>query len=354
MSNPNAEIIAAAEGFRRDLLRRERDAASALARAYGVVWREVRDRLDRLMKEAELRASGITPDVAWLMRRERLESLQAQTEQQVAQFARDADPLIQREQREAVALAQAHAPQLVLPLLPPQRVSVGVVWNRVPQEAITSLVGFLRDGSPLSSVLDTLGPLAAEGMKKALIAGIGTGQNPREIARLARQELGVPLTRALTIARTETLRAYREASRESYLVNDDVVKGWRWLCDQSPRTCPACLAMDGTEFPLNEPMGTHPNCRCTMVPITRTWEELGFEADANDEPPPHETGADWFDRQSEQVQDTVLGKAAGAAFRKGEVTLSDFVGEKRTRRWGVTRYTQSLKDALQAQKSLLV
>jgi len=62
-------------------------------------------------------------------------------------------------------------------------------------------------------------------VRDALIAGVGTGQNPRIIARQIRQALRGNLVRALRISRTETLRSYREASHRSYQANDDIMEG---------------------------------------------------------------------------------------------------------------------------------
>jgi SPP1 gp7 family putative phage head morphogenesis protein len=103
------------------------------------------------------------------------------------------------------------------------------------------------------------------------------GNNPRTIAPMIRDALGIQLNRALTISRTEVMRAQRIATAESYKANADVIKGWRWQAALTGNTCPVCLSLHGSEHPVTETMSSHPNCRCTSVAITKSWEELGAE-----------------------------------------------------------------------------
>ncbi len=74
-------------------------------------------------------------------------------------------------------------------------------FAQLPDAALTDLVGFLRDGSPL---------------RKELVSGLGAGLGSREIGRRIRSSLGGDLTRSLRISRTEVLRAYRESTRRSF------------------------------------------------------------------------------------------------------------------------------------------
>lgn len=319
------------EKFRNELLRNERVAASAMVREYGAVWQRVKVQLDALAKQIDdARKAGEQIEPSWLFRRNRLQSLLAQVEQEIARFADYAEPALREQQRQAIEAAQRHAEQLVLMQLP----EVTMSWSRLPGEAVTDLIGFTEAG-PLRELLDKLGPQTSEGFRRALIESVAVGHNPRETARRVRKEFSIGLARALRISRTEQLRSYREATRRNYEANSDIIEGWIWLAAKQDRTCPMCLAMDGTFHKLNERLNDHPNGRCAMVPVVKGKDM-----------PKHETGAEWFEQQDEATQRKVLGNAGYEAFKSGKVTLDDFVGQKRSKDWGTTRYAKSLTQIL--------
>ena len=109
----------------------------------------------------------------------------------------------------------------------------------------------------------------AEQFKAALLkrerAAVGAA---REMLWLGKEELAGNLTRALRISRTETLRAYREATHRTYQQNSDVIEGWYWLASlsSSGRTCAARIALHGTFHANDERMKTQVNCRCAQLP----------------------------------------------------------------------------------------
>jgi hypothetical protein len=146
-------------------------------------------------------------------------------EAEIRRFADYVDIQIRDGQAVAVGVAREHAEQLALAGLGEPPPGVTVTWTRLPRESVTDLVGFLHHGSPLRDLLDELGPEASKTVRDALIAGEGTGQGPRTIARQIRQALGGNLVRAVRIGRTEVLRGCREASHRSYQANDDIMGG---------------------------------------------------------------------------------------------------------------------------------
>lgn len=340
-------IYEQAEAFRAALLRQERAAASAMLEAYGQVWQNIQAELMRLTRQIEMaRANGEVVNATWLLKQRDFLALQRQIEVELGKFIVFADARIRAEQARAVADALSHAEQLVLAGLVEAPISI----HLLPREAFTNLVGFLHDGSPLRDLLDQLGPEASTAARNALLTGLATGQGPRVIARLMREALGGNLARALTIARTETLRAYREASLQTYRANRDVVKGWIWLSAASRRTCACCWAMHGTFHRLDERLDGHPNCRCSMLPVTRSAKELGLSAEFPQ--PQIEPGAARFARLPEAEQRKVLGAAKFRAYQAGQITLQDLVGRRRSERWGTMRYERSLRAALAAKQTL--
>jgi SPP1 gp7 family putative phage head morphogenesis protein len=183
-------------------------------------------------------------------------------------------------------------------------------------------------------------------VRNALTAGVALGTNPRVVAVEVRRALGTSAVRALTISRTSILGAYRTASLETYRANSDIVTGWIWTAAKQSRTCLACIARDGSEWPLDTFMPAHVNCRCTLRPRVKSWKELGFEGIP--ERPQPETGAAWFARQPEDVQRVMMGPTAFDLFKQGRVKLDDFVGTKRNATWEASTYQRSLKEILHA------
>ncbi len=159
----------------------------------------------------------------------------------------------------------------------------------------------------------------------------------RAAVRDIQDALGGNLNRALTIARTEQMRAYRNASLRSYQDNHELLRGWRWLASPSRRTCPVCLAMDGTEHGLDKPFASHIRCRCVPVPVLH-----------NAPPSTRKTGAAWFAEQDEATQRAMLGPGKQQLYAEGKLTLADLVGVKEDAQWGRSRYQRSMGDALAA------
>lgn len=341
-----ADIFETADRFRAELLRRERQAATELVRVYGAVWQRIKQRLDDLgeqIQQARARGEEVSP--AWLFQFERLQTLQRQVEAEIREFARFAESRIIAEQHEAVQAAQEHAEALMRAGLGEPSPGVTVTFAKLPRDAVQDLVGFLQDGSPLRELLDELGPEASQQVRRALVTGVATGQHPTVIARQVRQALGGNLVRALTIARTEVLRAYRESSRRVYEANRDVMEGWIWHSAANARTCAFCWSMHGSFHRLDERFATHPRCRCAMIPATRSWRDLGFR-DVPETRAEVTPGPELFARLPEDEQRAILGPAKFAAYQAGRITLEDLRGFRRDPRWGPVGYERSLREVL--------
>lgn len=342
------------ERFRRELLRGERSAASAMVRAYGAAWRRIRAELTRLDAEYRaLRETGQQPGQAWIYQFGRLRSLQNQIERELSAYTQYVREAVRKEQEAAIYNAELHAERLVKSALGRMPAGVTIPWNRIPTGAAIEIIGATQVGSPLYQLLTEIAPRGAQAAIDALIQGLMLGKSPRETAREMRAALGGELWRSLRIARTETLRAYREATRLSYKANSDIVKGWVWHSALDQRTCAACWAMHGTEHTNDESLDDHPNGRCAMLPMTRSWAEIGemYGVDLSDVPEtnvPVERGGVLFGRLPREQQISILGPAKWAAWRDGLITFDDhprtgIVGRTYNPVWGSMRAERSLR-----------
>jgi len=317
------DIYDLADQFRDRLLRREREAAAQMVRRYAGVYRRIQDEVSKILDEldADL-AAGEAPSVAKLLQLQRLQQLQVQVRREVGQFAAWVEEQIQVGQTWAVDVAAADAERLMRAAIGRMPPGVVVSFNRLNRAATARIIAAVQDESPLARLLDSLGARAAERVKQELINAVSLGWGARRTAQAIREASGETLTRARRIARTETLRAYREGTRETYKVNSDIVGEWEWRSARQVRTCAACWAMDGRRFPLDVPMSEHPNGRCMQLPVIDR-EKLGLPPGTSNRST--ETGAQVFERLSEADKKRILG-AKYDAYRRGEITLADVVG----------------------------
>lgn len=352
MQGVQSELERALERFRRSLLNKERRSASEMTRVYGETWKQIQAELERLNTEYEA-AKGRGEDLSgnWISQFNRARAFRDQVERQLLSFAQYAEGRIKEGQYEAIRAAEANAEALARKALgkPPKGISVD--WNRIPTAAVEEMVGLTQADSPLHKLLMSISAEGAKAAEDALIQGLLLGKNPRVTAPLIRDALGISLSRALTIARTETLRAYRTATQQNYLANSDVVGGWVWHSACDVRTCAMCWVMHGTVHRLDETLDDHPNGRCSMVPQTKSWGEIGkmIGVDLSDLPDTRPTtppGSELFGKLTAEKQIKILGAAKWAAWKEGKFKLSDLVGMKYDQVWGGMRYEKSLTDLI--------
>jgi SPP1 gp7 family putative phage head morphogenesis protein len=329
--------------YKRKLAAGEREQINHLVKSYGEIWVRAKKDLEQVLaKIAEAQQSGQPISLAWIYQEERALTLMAQAQWEIAQWSRGAEATTVALQRFGIDVGAEEAATLL------DAASIGGTFVSLPRAAVDQMVGFTADGTPLSRLFDEIAPGVRDGMERALIVGIGTGQHPTEVARMMRREFSVGLSRATLIARTEMLRAWRESSRQTYQANQDVVAGWIWHAERGPNTCASCLAMDGTFHTMDERLDDHPNGRCAMMPVTRSWNELGFTGIKEVAPPPREDTEDWLRSQPMAVQDKILGQGAAALWRSGKISLSEFTEQVSHPFWGTMRVQRSLKKILQS------
>ncbi len=327
--------------FRAQVQARVASAEQALNNAHAHTTRAIQPQLDRITRQiAEKRAAGDDVPVSWLYEQHRLQATKNVISQNIDHFGSTAQLATKQLQEQGAALG-GRAAQAQLASTVPK----GVNWTfGVPHPAaIQRLVGAARPGSPLADLFAGFGKEAADQAGKALITGLSLGDNPTVVARLVQDALDISRQRALTIARTEMLRAYRGAALENYRANDDVVDGWIWIADMSARTCAACIFMHGSVHGLDEDMDSHVNCRCSQSPHVRRWSDvLGIEG-LDDGNLDITSGADWFENQDTDTQRAILG-ARYDGWSNGDFSLKDIVGHSYDPTWGGSVYVKSLKE----------
>ena len=133
-----------------------------------------------------------------------------------------------------------------------------------------------------------------------------------------------------------------------------------------------CISMHGSIHAVDEKMESHPNCRCSMVPVTKSWEELGAElgvdfSGVEKAGPSFEeiakkynisaerqkmyaqrkmTGEAYFRGLSAEEQRKILGPAKWLAWKEGKFEFTQLAKKTYSPVWGAGRGAMSLKELL--------
>lgn len=269
---------------------------------------------------------GIPP--SWILQQERYTRLQSELRGLVVDLSDELGQAVPPAMRKAYELGIQSAEAMVGPVDP--RV-VPQSYASVPDDTIRRFLAFSSTdadrlgGSPLAALLDTfrteVGENAAGYARDVLVNGLARGRALRSVASELEQGIrGMTASRALTIARTETLRAHREGHFQSYRRNPELVRSWIWTAavanvDRPP--CAACFSQHGTEHPIDERMETHPNCRCRMVPRRLPFRGVEPTGPATKIRP----GSEVFAELPSRVQRRILGPARFRAYSAGQLPL---------------------------------
>lgn len=360
-----ADIYQIAASHRRRLDVGNTAAAKAMVADYGQIYQAARTELLQAMRDL-----ADNDNAVW--RIQRIQRITDHIREDLERFVQDAGPAITDDMRQAIDWAFRDMRDLAV-AVSGQGISPAAMrdsadrFARLPSEAIQAAAGMTSEGSPLRALLEQIAPATAEQARTVLIDGLALGWGAEQVADGLRQALGTGLVRSMTIARTETMRAYNEGSRYWMLQHDEHLNGWYWHAACDGRTCAACWAMHGTLHPISEPLGSHPNCRCSMVPAVKSWEEMGYPGYPDRTWKPADTGETLFrdlpdDRirkilgprgyeryQAGQITKSdirrrILGREKARLYEQGRIILDDLVRTGHHPQWGITRTERSLRD----------
>jgi hypothetical protein len=232
--------------YRTQLASNETKATTVLNQAHAHTVKVIQPHLDTLYQQiGDAQASGEPVPPHFLYEQNRLAATKAMISRNINQYG----ALARTQVGQLVATgAQLGVKSSMTQLADSRPPGVNFSFGVPSKDAIENIVGATSEGSPLADLFAGFGEEAADEAAKALITGLTLGDNPREIAPLVEDALDISRQRALTIARTEMQRAYRDAAMETYRANDDVVGSWVWVADLSPRTCFPAETMIETKY----------------------------------------------------------------------------------------------------------
>lgn len=324
---PDSAVVTTMRNFKRDLAKKE----SAQVAEMGYRWRRVnvslRRNINALAEDmVKTKLAGGTVSRSKLFINERYQELMGQLQDELVTYTNYAEKTIIAAQERLVREGIRHAETAM-------KVSgVQAGFNRLPVSAVENLVGITAEGGPLRDLLMASWPLSFDMVTNELVSGVALGYNPRKVARKMAEAAGASSRRMMVIARTEQLRVYREASRQSYQ-RSGWVTGYRRLATHDKRVCAACLADDGAFYTLNQEMPEHPQGRCAMVPVVFKAPEPEWKA-----------GEEWFKEQDVSTQKAILGRDRYELYQKGKLDFKDLATVKPNATWGPSLKVTPIKD----------
>lgn len=272
-----------------------------------------------------------------------LKKFKATTEEELQSFSKWLETSMSAFTSGAMIQGGAHSYELMKYLSGIKKLN-NIEFSRLSVDATNQMLKFLEEGAPLYERIQAISPFYADKITEQLIKGIALGLGPRQTAKEiepfimgvlkdAKNIFASPLADALRMTRTAQLWSYREASRNNYLANSDLITGWQWSTSLDADVCGACLSLEGKVFQLDEIMDGHYNCRCAIIPVI-----LGQPAiDEN-------RGQDWFDSQDEATQRSILGPGKYDAYTAGLFEFGQLSTQKPDAVYGTMRVETPLKD----------
>jgi len=336
MPTPESEAVRVLRDFRIRMEALDASAVNDLA----TQWLQIEVSLEKdmliLAQEFERRrAAGEIITEQMVFKSRHYEVLKAQVEKEITKYNKDfvVDAISSSQERAAILGINAATESIYASY--PSALSAN--FDKLNVKAIESLIGSAGDGSPLYKLLQKASPEAVDGIRSAMLAGLGRGDGALAIAKaMVTDGFSRGLDRAILISRTETNRAYRSASVQQYRESGVVVSYFRLV--NKATACLSCLLLDGQEFSLEPEFEDHPNGTCTCVPRVS-----GMDA------PEWEKGHDWLESQTEEKQREILGDTRFEMWKNG-TPLDAFVTHSHSDIWGdapAIRSLNSLRDLAQ-------
>jgi len=189
-------------------------------------------------------------------------------------------------------------------------------------------------------------------MESEILTGYLKGEGIQKLTRRFRDAFGIVKKDAETLTRTWIAEVNNDAAHKVYKANQDIITGEEWCATlevntKSGRgTCLQCAGLDGRVYPVNDdhirpPL--HNNCRCFLIPRTKSYRDLGLDIDELKEVArPYTikhggkiggggnydgTFEDWIFTQPKKYQLEVLGPNRLRLINEGKIKFQDLVDE---------------------------
>jgi SPP1 gp7 family putative phage head morphogenesis protein len=312
------------------------DQITQLAGAWVRLWDDLQPEILAALEDLYERAEDGRVTFAAALKHRKLADASRLAKERIDQLSEFMADVVSEDIDQSVKLGAYGSAEIIVQQLPPgYQAAVTTGFARVPTEALDAIT--LRTTERIHKLSIPLSEDMVAAMKRELIRGVAVGDSPRATARrimtATEKRFNGGLTRAMTIARTEMMDAHRNGAQAAEKAHEDVLAGWVWIASLQGRTCPACLSKHGSLHDHDEPGPEgHQNCRCTRLPQTKTWAELGFPGVTEPESLIPDAQA-WFDNLTEDSQRVILGAGRHDAYLAGNYPMSSWAVKQENPGW---------------------
>lgn len=274
----------------------------------------------------EIAALGKTPTENWIRELQYYQSLQEQAINQLSGFSGDAYQYYYQQSSEAIKFGFAQARDLVMASYPLETMAY---FKGLPTPQIEALYSLVNTDT-VKRLFNSITPDAVSRIESTLFNGLAMGKPYKVIGDELAKIIQMPLSRAITITRTELNRAHRLSSLSFY--QQYGVKRYKRMASKG-HACMACLLLDGQIYSSEQMLEDHPNGACFMVPIVEGAPE-----------PEWEYGKDYFLRLSPEEQAQRMGAKYYEAWQSGQFKLEELTTIKENHIWGNTPQVKPLSE----------
>lgn len=186
----------------------------------------------------------------------------------------------------------------------------------------------------------------ASSFQTAVRQGLVAAETTPQIVGRVRGVMNISKRSAKTLVHTSAQSVANSAREKIFEDNSDVMSGKEWSAALDRRTCPSCGVRDGKRWTIdNKPIDhaipytippQHFQCRCSMIPVLKTWKELGINMDelpestraSMDGQVTDKTFEDWLKRKTEKspnFANDLLGKGRAQLWKDGKITFDQMI-----------------------------
>jgi len=242
-------------------------------------------------------------------------------------------------------------------------VGVRMIEGLLPQNVIRTLTNdLLIQGAPSADWWSRMAADVAFRFGVQIRTGMAQGEtNEQLVARIA-GIISKPRSEARSIVQTSVMTGANAARLEVYKRNEDVLAGIQQISTLDSQTTDICIAYDhacwdldgnpirGTTLPFDGGPPRHWGCRSVLIPLTKTWEEMGSAIPVDEMDEGTRASIDgqvaaktdyehWFESRTVAQQNEILGTGKAQLWREGKISMTDLLDQS-----GRPLTLQELKD----------